>query len=178
MAGEDGLISRAEVEDGLSAAFADQQREMEFNRLNSLFNLVDTDTTGSITQEDIERARAKALDMVDAMDFDNDGAIGFGETDGLLRFFNLADKDGDGTVTIRDVRDAVNYAKDLISFFQKDGSLEVTHDDINDDLNELRGLLLQADLDSDGRMSRAELFSEVVSREESQSGDDEASDAH
>lgn len=175
LAGGDDLISRKEVQEGLTGALADQQSEMEFYALNSVFNLVDADTTGSISEEDIESARLKAHDMIAAIDTNQDGAIGWGEPEKLADFFYTMDKDGDGTVTLRDVQDAVNYGNDLIHFFARDDSPGATHEDIDADLDSLRDHLQESNLDGDGRLSRAELFSRVVSHEVDQPSDDDAS---
>lgn len=173
LAGGDDLISRKEVKEGLSGALADQDREMEFYWLNSLFNLVDTDTTGSISEEDIESARLKAHEMILTMDVDRDGAIGWGEPASLMMLFNAVDTDNDGTVTRRDVQDAVNYGNDLIHFFSRDDSSEASHDDIDADFDLLRDHLQQSNLDGDDRLSRAELFSRVVTQPGDADDDDD-----
>ena len=62
-----------------------------------MFDFVDTDATGRVSEEDIESARQKAHDLFDAFDFGDDDEIWPYEPDNLLYFYAAQGEAVDGT---------------------------------------------------------------------------------
>ena len=90
--------------------------------MSSVFAMVDTDSDGSVSEEDIERARQRAHDMHSIVDIDGDGQINGDNLHLLWDVFEALDIDGDGTVSRRDVQNAENYGRDLINYLSNDAS--------------------------------------------------------
>ncbi|KAJ1404999.1 Serine/threonine-protein kinase, active site [Sesbania bispinosa] len=107
---------------------AERLSEEEIGGLKELFKMIDTDSSGSITFDELkdglkrvgsELMESEIKDLMDAADIDNSGTIDYGEfiaatvhlnklerEENLLSAFSYFDKDGSGYITIDEIQQA------------------------------------------------------------------------
>ncbi|KAL3845613.1 hypothetical protein ACJIZ3_003016 [Penstemon smallii] len=137
---------------------AERLSEEEIGGLGQLFKMIDTDSSGTITYEELKQGlrrvgsdlmESEIKALMDAADIDNSGTIDYGEflaatlhmnkmerEENLLAAFSYFDKDGSGYITIDELQ---NACKEF-------GLGEVHLDDI----------ISEIDIDNDGRIDYGE----------------------
>ncbi|KAL7231084.1 hypothetical protein ACSBR2_009370 [Camellia fascicularis] len=109
---------------------AESLSEEEIGGLKELFKMIDTDSSGTITFDELkeglrrvgsELMESEIKDLMDAADIDNSGTIDYGEflaatvhlnklerEENLVSAFAFFDKDGSGYITIDELQEACN----------------------------------------------------------------------
>ncbi|XP_057417366.1 calcium-dependent protein kinase SK5 [Lotus japonicus] len=107
---------------------AERLSEEEIGGLKELFNMIDTDNSGTITFDELkdglkrvgsELMESEIKDLMDAADIDNSGTIDYGEfiaatvhlnklerEENLVSAFSYFDKDGSGYITLDEIQQA------------------------------------------------------------------------
>lgn len=137
---------------------AERLSEEEIGGLKELFNMIDTDNSGTITFEELkeglkrvgsELMESEIKSLMDAADIDNSGSIDYGEFLAATLHVNKMEREENLTAAF--------------SYFDKDGSGYITIDELQQACKEfglgdvqLDEIIKEIDLDNDGRIDYAE----------------------